>query len=185
MKKTIKLILIGLLSFSLAACGNSSNSSKEEPAGEDKPEETTETVTETEAPEGEGETEAEAEKTDEQLIAETKEQLVGEWYCPSIDLEHLIFNEDGTGHYTGLDKDHEFTYTTSIDRLDTPNNGRYVEDLMTINYDNGVTEEVIFLIGDEEISSYPGETKLLFQTMDHGGYSGVMNAFDTWVKKND
>ncbi len=183
MKKTTELIMIGLLSFSLAACGNSANSNNENTAAEDKPEDTAETVIETETPKGEDETEAE--KTDEQLIAETKEQLVGEWYTPSIDLEHLFFNEDGTGHYTGLDKDFDFTYTTDIDRLDTPNNGRMAEDLMTINYDNGVTEDLIFLIGDEEITSYPGETKLLFQTMDHGGYSGVMNNFDTWVKKQD
>ncbi|MBR2676139.1 MAG: hypothetical protein IKE28_04435 [Solobacterium sp.] len=184
MKKTVELITIGLLSFALAACGGSANSSTEATVTEDKPEETAETVADA-TQEGEGETGQEAEKTDEELIAETREQLVGEWYCPSIDLEHLIFNEDGTGHYTGLDKDNDFTYTTGIDRLDTPNNGRYIEDLMTITYDNGAVEDVIFLIGDEEISGYPGETKLMFQTTDHGGYSGVMNNFDVWVKKQD
>ena len=182
MKKLVESMMICLLSLSLAACGSSTNNSTDGSEIENKPEETADTTAEN-PQESEGETEQETEKSDEQLIAETKEQLVGEWYCPSIDLEHLVFNEDGTGHYTGLDKDNEFTYTTSIDRLDTPNNGRYVEDLMTIAYDNGVTEDVIFLIGDEEISGYPGETKLLFQTTDHGGYSGVMNNFDVWVKK--
>lgn len=176
MKKIVTFLMAGLVTLSLAACGNTAEQRTDAAAGESDAEETAETA---------GESEQEAEKSDEELIAETLQVLVGEWYCPAVDMEHLLFNEDGTGHYTGIDKDHAFTYSTGIERLDISNNGRDIEDLMTIHYDTGETEEIRFLIGDEGITGYPGQTKLLLQTMDHGGYSGVMNYLDIWVKKDE
>ena len=174
MKKIIELLIICLMIVCLGACGKKEENKPEEPVNDNGQDETTETVEEpTDEPE----------LTDEQLIAKLTEELSGEWYCPNIDPEQLVFNTDGTGHYAGLDKDLGFTYSIRIDRLDTPNNGRYTDDYMTIEYDDGETEEIIFLIGDEEITGYPGKTKLLFQTAEHGGYSGVMNYFDVWVKK--
>ena len=164
--------MVCLLLLSLAACGG--KNSTEETAVTGNEEEITETA--------DGPVE-EKEKSDEQLIAETAKQLVGEWYCPSIELEHLEFNEDGTGHYTGLDREYSFTYSFVVDRLETTNNGRDIEYIMTVNYDSGDSEEIRFIIGDEDIVGNPGDTKLLFQTVDHGGYSGVMNYFDPWVKK--
>ena len=173
MKKTIKLLLVGLLLLSLVACGKSEENKPDETGtGNDQ----TEDVNEPEDP---------RELSDEQLIAQVKAELVGEWYCPIVELEHLTVNEDGTGHYVGLDKDVTFTYSIRVERLERENNGRLIDDIMKIDYDNGETEEVIFLIGDEEIVGNPGKTKMLFNTLDHGGYSGVMNFFDPWVKKTD
>ena len=174
MKKTGILLMICVLLLALVGCGSNGNNNNVETVTDSKQEETTETV---------NEPLADKDKSDEQLIAETKEQLLGEWYCPSIELEHLVFNEDGTGHYTGIDRDHDFTYSFVVDRLETTNNGRDIEYIMTVTYDTGDVEEIRFIIGDEGISGNPGDTKMLFQTPDHGGYSGVMNYFDPWVKK--
>ena len=172
MKKIAELLLVGLLLIALVACGKSEENKPEEPQNNEP--EPTETVSEPADP---------RDLSDEELIAKAKEELVGEWYCAIVDIESLIFNDDGTGHYTGLDKNYDFTYSIGVRRLERANNGRLVEDLMTINYDSGDTEDLVFLIGDEEITGYPGETKMIFQTLENGGYSGVMNFFDPWIKK--
>ena len=54
---------------------------------------------------------------------------------------------------------------------------------MTVNYDSGETEDIRFIIDYEGIVGNPEDLKMLFQTVDFGGYSGVMNFFDPWVKK--
>ncbi|MBR0418408.1 MAG: hypothetical protein IJI66_04510 [Erysipelotrichaceae bacterium] len=54
---------------------------------------------------------------------------------------------------------------------------------MTVNYDSGETEDIRFIIYYEGIVGNPEDLKMLFQTVDFGGYSGVMNFFDPWVKK--
>lgn len=170
MKRLFTILMIALLSLSLAAC------EKKEPVETiEEPDDTISEPVENNEP---------SEPTDDDLLKEIKAELVGLWKCNGWEeLEQLTFNDDYTGHYEGLDKSYDFTYSIVVDRLDTPNNGRDIEYVMTVSYDTGDTEDIRFITGDRGISGPEGVTKMLFQSIEHGGYSGMINNLDVWVKQ--
>ena len=171
MKKLIALLIVCALALSLAACGGKNDPT--EPASND--ETTAEAApmdTETTEPE-------ETEQTDEDLAAELTERLTGTWGCPgdgSEDFEQLTFNADGTGSYRGVpDKQYTFTYVIHIDHRTYANGAPYVEYMIKLDYDNGVTEDNIFFFTDSG--------KLAFHNAEDGGYTGQILFIDSLVKE--
>ena len=171
MKKLIALLLIAALALCLAACGGKNGPT--EPAGND---ETTAEAAPTDAETTEPE---ETEQTDEDLVAELTERLTGVWGYPgdgTEDFEKLTFNADGTGSYRGVpDKQYTFTYAIRIDHRTYANGEPYVEYMIKLDYDNGVTEDNIFFFTDSG--------KLAFHNAEDGGYNGQILFLDSLVKE--
>ena len=88
----------------------------------------------------------------------------------------LTFREDGTGSYLRLDgSERSFLYRISTSR-ETYNNGEeYVNDVMTVAYNNGASEEIVIDFRESD------GTELVLHGSDGGGYSGVIE-FDVWTK---
>lgn len=173
MKKLIALLIVCALALSLAACGGKNDPT--EPAGN----ETTAEATTAEAATDEATEPEETEQTDEDLLAELTERLTGVWGYPgdgSEDFEQLTFNADGTGSYRGVpDKQYTFTYAIRIDHRTYANGAPYVEYMIKLDYDNGVTEDNIFFFTDTG--------KLAFHNAEDGGYSGQILFLDSLVKE--
>lgn len=74
-------------------------------------------------------------------------------------------------------KNYSFTYNVSI-RRDTYNNGEeFMNNLMSITYNTGETEDITF-----EFREDPDE-KMIFHNSDYSsGYSGIIT-FDEWTRK--
>ena len=159
MKRIFTLLMIVLITLTVAGCGSSK---KEEP---------TETNNDTPPVE-----ETEKEPTDEEIINQLTETLVGEWHYPGIDDEKLIFNADNTGKHDGVMSKQDFTYTVSVEHLEYANNGSYLEYYLNMKYDTGEEEDIIFFFNDERGT-------MGFHNSDNGGYGGVLG-FEEWKKVN-
>lgn len=168
MKRLFAILIAAALVLSLAACSGSGSSGKSDPTA-------AETTLTAELTEAATEEPAQTEADDAALIEETQKQLVGNWsYTGMEDILRLTFNEDGTGSYTGLDgASFTFTYTITPVHKEYGNGKPYIDKTMTVNYDNGETEDIVidFLDGN-----------LTFHTTDGGGYSGKMTDYGAWIR---
>lgn len=177
MKRALTFFAATILRLSFAACGNAETNKPTE-SSNDKSEVTTQKYEETEATTvAPTEIAATTEADDSSLIEAAKKQLTGSWNYPGVDEELLTFNEDGTGTYTGIGgKDYSFSYNVSVLR-DTYNNGtEYTNNLMSVTYNTGETEDITF-----EFREDPDE-KMIFHNSDYtSGYSGIIT-FDEWTK---
>lgn len=175
MKKLIALLMTAVLALSLAACGGAGKNNTSEPdAGN----------TDVEMPQNDEATEeaTEAELQDDTaMVEELQERLTGDWGFPGNgtddDIEHLTFNEDGTGSYASIasGKNYSFTYTIHIDHRTYNNGEAYVEYMLNMAYDNGETEDFIFFFNDNG--------QMAFHNSEDGGYFGVMDDIDVFTKE--
>lgn len=177
MKRALTFFAATILILSFAACGNAETNKPTE-SSNDKSEVTTQKYEETEATTvAPTEIAATTEADDSSLIEAAKKQLTGSWNYPGVDEELLTFNEDGTGTYTGIGgKDYSFSYNVSVIR-DTYNNGtEYTNNLMSITYNTGETEDITFEFREDS------DEKMIFHNSDYSsGYSGIIT-FDEWTK---
>ena len=177
MKRALTFFAATILRLSFAACGNAETNKPTE-SSNDKSEVTTQKYEETEATTvAPTEIAATTEADDSSLIEAAKKQLTGSWNYPGVDEELLTFNEDGTGTYTGIGgKDYSFSYNVSVLR-DTYNNGtEYTNNLMSVTYNTGETEDITFEFRKD------AEEKMIFHNSDYtSGYSGIIT-FDEWTK---
>ncbi len=177
MKRALTFFAATILILSFAACGNAETNKPTE-SSNDKSEVTTQKYEETKATTvAPTEIAATTEADDSSLIEAAQKQLTGSWSYPGVDEERLTFTQDGTGTYTGMGgKNYSFTYNVSI-RRDTYNNGEeFMNNLMSITYNTGETEDITF-----EFREDPDE-KMIFHNSDYSsGYSGIIT-FDEWTK---
>ncbi len=177
MKRALTFFAATILILSFVACGNAETNKPTE-SSNDKSEVTTQKYEETKATTvAPTEIAATTEADDSSLIEAAKKQLTGSWNYPGVDEELLTFNEDGTGTYTGIGgKDYSFSYNVSVIR-DTYNNGtEYTNNLMSVTYNTGETEDITFEFRKD------AEEKMIFHNSDYSsGYSGIIT-FDEWTK---
>lgn len=178
MKRALTFFAATILILSFAACGNAETNKPTE-SSNDKSEVTTQKYEETKATTvAPTEIAATTEADDSSLIEAAQKQLIGSWSYPGVDEELLTFNEDGTGTYTGIGgKDYSFSYNVSVIR-DTYNNGtEYTNNLMSVTYNTGETEDITFEFRKD------AEEKMIFHNSDYSsGYSGIIT-FDEWTRK--
>ncbi len=178
MKRALTFFAATILILSFAACGNAETNKPTE-SSNDKSEVTTQKYEKTEATTvAPTEIAATKEADDPSLIEAAQKQLTGSWSYPGVDEELLTFNEDGTGTYTGIGgKDYSFSYNVSVLR-DTYNNGtEYTNNLMSVTYNTGETEDITFEFRKD------AEEKMIFHNSDYSsGYSGIIT-FDEWTRK--
>ena len=194
MKKILALLIASALILSLAACAASG---RNDTAGADDETDHTETEAPAEAPQaGEAAEEAaglpgtveaageaagtqETGPEDDAAAAEAlKETILGDWVYPGggYELEHLTFNADGTGTYTGLeDRQYSFTYDVMLDHRTYGNGEAYTENMLRMAYDTGETEDIIFFFNDSG--------QMVFHDSENGGYTGVMYCIDVFIKE--
>ena len=159
MKKLITLFVAAALMLSLVACGDSHNDDKEK-------------VSDSNLTSVSGEEDA-----DTALIKASKKELLGTWTVSGVDMEHLTFNEDGTGTYGGIfDKKCTFTYAVSTYHQVYNNGDERVVALMKVKFSTGEAEDITFEFRGD------ADKKMVFHNSDYtGGYSGCFN-FDEYIK---
>ena len=157
MKKVLSFLIAAVLLFSLAACGSDSDDQSK--------------VSKTDVS-----SEMTQEEIDNQKIAEIKKQLVGDWIGVYFQMELLTFKDDGTGTYEGIfDKNFTFTYDVYLEHKEFANGDEYINNILTIAYNNGKSEEIVIDLRDENTQ------KLVLRDRETG-YHGVINE-DTWKRK--
>ena len=174
MKKALAFIFAAAMMASFAGCGDSGSGKTSETEAEKT---TAEIVQTTEAAEAVTEEPETTQASDEEMIAENKSKLVGDWVAKDLDVETLSFSEDGTGKYKNFDGEEiSFAYELSVAHKAYGNGEEYVDNLMKVDYSSGESEDIMIDFREE------GNTELVFHSSESGGYSGVMN-FDVWTKK--
>ena len=114
---------------------------------------------------------------DAAAVEALQKKIVGTWGFPGDggeNAERLTFNADGTGEYQSLgDKHYTFTYVIYIDHRTYANGAPYTENMFTITYDTGDVEDIIFFFTEAG--------KLAFHNSENGGYSGMIDNFDSYT----
>ena len=162
MKALVNLFAAALLALALAGCGSSNGGDANAPKQDTTQPEQTQPADTQET--------TDAQPTDEELAAREVANLAGTWGHRSLTDERLVFNPDGTGTYQGIfDKDFTFTYTVTVEHR-TYNNGEvYDSNILTITFDNGVTEQILYFYQDD------AHTKIGLHNYEDGGYYGTLN----------
>ena len=163
MKRLLTVFVLLLMVVSLAGCG-----SKKE---EEKPvEEPTEVVEEDEP--------VEETISDEDLAASLTKDLLGTWGYSTIEMEKLVFNDDGTGTYNSINGDElTFNYHVTIEHREYGNGTLYDSYILNMDFSNGETEQNIFWFQDDEHHQFA------MHNYEDGGYSGVLQ-FNEYQKRN-